>query len=495
MGYKADSIFKNQFFNMLMQALNIAFPLIAIPYTTRLFGPEVLGEINFANSIVQYFLMISTAGIPIYAVREIAKARDDKELLNKKFKEIAILQAIFAIVSTILYVILIFNMPRFRAEIYIYLFLGIQIISNIFNYVWFIQGIEKYRYVAITTFITKVINIVLIFTLLKSREDYNLYAFIMGITVFINVFLNMIISIRLFKDLKYDQKININYKNLKLHMKFIFIFFLSDVAVKVYTAMDQTMLGIIDSNEAVGYYSMSIRLVKTLLTFVTSLSVVLLPRISNSIINNKSSDVKKYLSISIKLVYLIAIPAIFGILAIGEEIINIYLGSEFLQSASVFKLVSILLLIIGLSNVFGVQVMIPYGKEKKFTTILIYAAISNFIINLLLIPEFSYIGAAFATILAELLVTVLMYFEVKKILGSVPEVFNVTKFIVPSLVFYIIIKLIIKNIITSDLYVIIFSIPLAAVIYAGGLIALKEDIVITSLDKLKDLLLKLRNKK
>ena len=182
MSYKADSILKNQIFNFSMQILNILFPLIAIPYTTRLFGPEVLGEVNYANSIVQYFVMLAAAGIPVYATREIARNRDDNNALRKTFKEITILQVIFTIISLIVYTLLILSVENLRSNIYLYLLLGIQIFSNAFDFIWFIQGIEKYRYAAIATFLSKFINVVLIFTLLKKREDYYIYAFINNIS-------------------------------------------------------------------------------------------------------------------------------------------------------------------------------------------------------------------------------------------------------------------------------------------------------------------------
>lgn len=484
MGYKADSVFKNQFFNFSMQILNILFPLIAIPYTTRLFGPDILGEVNFANSIVQYFVLIAVAGIPVYGTREIAKYRDDNYLMRKKFKEIAMLQAIFTGISVISFIILISVSPTLNKQKIIYLFLGIQIVSNAFNYIWFIQGIEKYRYAAIATFISKFINVVLIFTLLNKKEDYYIYAFIIGITVFINIFINLIMSINLLKNFNVTTKVEIDSEGVKSHIYAILVFFLSDIAVKVYTAMDQTMLGIMDSKSSVGYYSMSIRLVKTILTFVTSIAVVMVPRISNSIKNNKLKEVRTYIGMSVRLVYLIAIPAIFGILAIGEEIVTLYLGSEFLQSIVIFKIASLLLLIIGLSNIFGMQIMIPYGKEKKFTIILTTAAIVNFIINMILIPKLSYFGATYATLIAELLVTVWMYIEVKGMVGSIQEVFKPWKYLIPSILFYLLIKIVIKPMIKSQILIVLISMLIAMIIYGLGLIIMREETVIAVISKL-----------
>ena len=484
MSYKADSILKNQIFNFSIQILNIIFPLIAIPYTTRLFGPDLLGEINYANSIVQYFMLAAIAGIPVYATREIARNRDDNNSIRKTFREITLLQVIFTTISLLAYLIFIFSLKSLRSNIYIYLFLGIQILSNAFDYIWFIRGIEKYRYAAMATFFSKFINVILIFTLLKKREDYYIYAFIIGITTFINVFINMATSLNLLKNFRGSSKVQINRGNLKVHIYSILVFFLSDVAVKVYTAMDQTMLGILDSKESVGYYSMSIRLVKVLLSFVTSLAVVMIPRISNSIKNNRTDDAKRYIGMSTNLVYLIAIPAIFGILAIGEEVVTIYLGEEFLQSISIFKVVSLNLLIIGLSNVFGMQVMIPYGKERKYTIILSSAAVVNFVVNLMLIPKLSYFGATYATVLAELLVTVWMYFEVRKLVGDIPEVFKPWKMLVSSVGFYLVIKFGVKSFVNSNISVILISIPLAGVIYGVGLILLKEKLTMNVLNRL-----------
>ena len=489
MEYKADSIFKNQFFNFTMQILNIIFPLISIPYTTRLLGPDLLGEVNFANSIVTYFMMLAGAGIPVYATREIARYRDNSNSLRKKFKEIILLQVSFTLISLIAYFMLILTVPSLNKHIYIYLFLGIQILANAFDYIWFIKGIEKYKYAAMATFVSKFVNVVLIFTILKQREDYVLYAFIIGITALINVLINTIIALKLLNDFEVTEEIKIERSQLKIHIYAILVFFLSDVAVKVYTAMDQTMLGILDSKDSVGYYSMSIRLVKVILGFVTSIAVVMIPRISNSIKNNRLNEVKRYIGMSTNLVYLISIPAIFGILAIGEEVIVIYLGPEFLESIAIFKFVSLNLIIIGLSNVFGMQVMIPYGKEKRFTLILSSAAIFNFLANLILIPKLSYHGATYATVGAELLVTVWMYFEIRKIVGDIPEVFKPWKMIIPSLVFYILIKFGVKVFITSDILTILVSIPLAGVIYGIGLILLKENLTMQVINKFKSKLI------
>lgn len=484
MAYKADSIFKNHSFNLLMQVINILFPIITIPYITRILGPENLGKINFANSIVQYFLLLASLGIPVYAVREIAKVRDDSEALKKRFYEIALIQLLLTIISLIIYYSFIFSINGLYKEKYIYIFLSLQIISNALDFTWFIKGIEKYRYATIAMFFSKIFNIILLFMLLKERSQYHLYALIIGGSYFINIFINMIITILLLKQFKTKKIEFIQTKNLKYHLSGLTIFFLSQIAIKVYTVMDQTMLGIFSTNEAVGYYSMSIRLVKVTLTLITSMSIVMLPRISNAISNNEIENVKKYVSLSIKMVYLLAIPTIFGITGIGSEIIKVFLGSEFLESIFIFKLASVLLIIIGLSNIFGIQIMIPFGKEKKFTVILILSAVINFLLNILLIPKLSYFGATYATIIAELFVTISMFFEVKKLLGSINDLYKPWKYVISSCIAFFSIVLI-KTHVSSNILIILASIIMFAIVYFITLFIFEEDLVIEIINNVR----------
>lgn len=484
MAYKADSIFKNHFFNLLMQVINILFPIITIPYITRILGPKNLGKINFANSIVQYFLLLASLGIPVYAVREIAKVRDNSEALKKRFYEIALIQLLLTIISLIIYYFFIFSINDLYKEKYIYIFLSLQIISNALDFTWFIKGIEKYRYATIAMFFSKIFNFILLLILLKERSQYHLYALIIGISYFVYIFTNLIITIILLKQFKTRKIEFIQTKNLKYHLSGLAIFFLSQVAIKIYTVMDQTMLGIFSTNEAVGYYSMSMKLVKVILTLITSMSIVMLPRISNYISNNQIEDVKKYVSLSIKMVYILAIPAIFGTIGIGSEIIEVFLGKEFIESIFIFKLASILLIVIGLSNIFGIQIMIPFGKEKKFTIILIFAAIINFILNILFIPKLSYFGATYATIIAELFVTISMFFEVKKLLGSINDLYKPWKYVISSCIASVSIVLI-KTYVSSNILIILTSIITFIIVYFIVLFIFKEDLVITAINKVR----------
>lgn len=491
MTYKADSILRNHMFNFLIQILNIIFPLISIPYISRIFGPDILGKVNFANSIVQYFIMFASLGIPLYAVREVARVRNDYRKLIKISKGITLLQIITTTISFIMFIIFINTSHITNDDTKLYLLLGIQIISNGFNFVWFIQGIEKYKYITVTNLVVKFINILLIFFLLRSKHDYYNYALIISFCSLFTSFLNTIVYVKILINFDTNNyKISLSLKDMKFHLCNTLTFFLSNIAVNIYTSMDQTMLGLMSGSIEVGYYYMSIRIVKIILSFVTSISIIMMPRVSNSIENGSIDVVKKYMNLSINLVYIIAIPFIFGIFAIGEELLLFYLGNDFIESIFIFKSISILLVIIGLSNVFGMQFMIPYGMEKKFTVILVIAAIINFLLNLVLIPLISYRGAIISTIMAEFIVTYLMYIEFKKKFGQINDRKSLYKIIISSFAFYIFIVLFIKPRISSNIFTIVVSLVISPIIYFSMLVILKDKLVLYFVKKLENIFCK-----
>lgn len=481
--YKTESLSKNYFFNILMQGLNMLFPFITIPYVTRVLGPENLGRINFANSIVQYFLLFAALGIPIYAIREIARVRDDSKKIKTVFFEIFLIQSILTIISLTFYLLLVTKVDILQEDEKIFLFLGLQIVSNALDCTWFIKAVEKYRYLAMSIFFSKLINIVLIFLFLENGEQYELYALFIGISFFTNIFINFIISLYILRQFSTGQGIKIKSDNLKSHFQGLVFFFFSLLSIKVYTLVDQTMLGVLSSSEAVGYYSMGMMLIKVILTFITSMSLVMLPRISNAVNNQQIEQVKGYISISIKAIFLLAIPTIFGIQVIGKEIITVFLGNEFKESIIIFKSLSILLLIIGINNVFVMQILTPLGKEKRVALFLALAAVTNFLLNLMLIPSYSYYGAILATIATELIVVLLLYKEVKKIMGNLVYLIEAWKYFLASFMFLLLIT-VMKKYITTPVYILVFSVLGSSLVYFVSLIILKESLTLIGLEKI-----------
>ena len=142
---KNKSIKKNFIYNSILTSANIVFPLITAPYLSYTLGAENIGKVNFATSIVNWFILISSFGIPRYGIREIARNRDNKKELTNTFWNLILIQASLSIIAIIVYLLAIFNVPRFESELNIHLMMVMMLILNVFSIDWFYQGIEEYK--------------------------------------------------------------------------------------------------------------------------------------------------------------------------------------------------------------------------------------------------------------------------------------------------------------------------------------------------------------
>ena len=232
---KKKSIKKNFIYNTILTSANIVFPLITAPYLSYTLGAENIGKVNFATSLVNWFILISAFGIPRYGIREIARNRDDKKELTNTFWNLILIQASLSIITIGVYLLTILNLPRFENELNIYLMMVMMLILNIFSIDWFYQGIEEYSYITIRNIVFKILSIILIFIMVKNSDDYIIYG---GINIFGLCFNNIL---NYFNTKKYiDKKI---YKlNILKYLKELRIYFFTTLVVALYTQLDQLFL-------------------------------------------------------------------------------------------------------------------------------------------------------------------------------------------------------------------------------------------------------------
>ena len=200
--------------------------------------------------------------------------------------------------------------------------------------------------------------------------------------------------------------------------------FLPQVAIQVYTVLDKTMLGLLvkDMSET-GIYEQSQKIVKITLALVTSLGTVMVPRIASLHAKNEHKEISKEFEKAFHLVWYLALPICFGIIALAPNIVPWFLGEEFLGAIPVMQLGAFLMISIGLNNVTGIQCLIPIGKENLFTISVVIGAIVNFIGNLFLIPLYGANGAIISSVAAETVIFIVQLFMVKGMITA-KNIFN-----------------------------------------------------------------------
>lgn len=426
--YKIHSVKYNLIMNVILKMSGFIFPLITFPYVSRVLGPVGNGKISFATSVIYYFSMIATLGIPTYGVKACAQNRDNKEKLSKTVIELLIIESIAMIISYAIFFVALMTIPRLYEEKTLMLINSASILLTVFGVEWFYQAIEQYDYITFRNLAFKMLSIILMFIFVHQSEDYLLYG---AITVIGTVGSNILNIIRLgsLVDLKTKSKMNITQ-----HIRPIFMLFMLSASTMIYTSLDTTMLGFIKGNADVGYYNAAIKLKGILVSLVTSLGTVLLPRLSNSLAHKDFVQFNQLIKKSFNFVLLVSVPLIIYCISEASTCIDFLAGPGYQPAVLPMQLISIAIIFIGLSNIIGIQILIPFGKEHLTVISTVVGAIVNVILNSVLIPLYSAAGAALATTIAELVVLLVQIFFIRKHINNMINMTNYMKILLASII-------------------------------------------------------------
>lgn len=407
--------------NAVLTMSNIIFPLITFPYVSRILMPEGMGKISFATSIVAYFSMFAQLGIPTYGIRTCARIRDDREKLSKTVAELLIINSVTLAVSYAIFFACLGLIPKFRNEGMLLLIMSTTILLNAIGVEWLYKALEQYAYITVRSLIFKAIALIAMFMLIRSPEDYIVYG---GISIFAAAASNVLNFINLRK--------HISLKNFKgefrlgQHIKPMLVFFSVSVAATIYTNLDNVMLGFMNTDVEVGYYSAAVKVKTILVSLVTSASVVLLPRVSNYLEKGEKEEFDMILGKTMRLILIMAIPLTSYFMCFAKESILFLSGREFEGAVIPMIVIMPTLLFIGMTNLIGIQMMVPQGREKQVFWSEVWGAVIDFAINMALIPKYGAAGAAIGTLIAELVVLIvqLIYVrtEVRHIFIGIPVI-------------------------------------------------------------------------
>ena len=480
------SISKNYIYNLSYQILTLIIPLITTPYLSRVLGAEAIGIYSYTLSIATYFILFGTLGIGLYGQREIAYVQDNKEKRSIAFWEIILLKIILMTISTAIFWFTYASGGEYK--IY-FRCLVIELISNCIDISWFFQGLEEFKKTVVRNTFVKLIFTISLFIFVKSSNDLYIYIILItGANLLGNVSLWLYLP-------KYLQKIKINELNILKHLKPTFLLFIPQVAVQVYTVLDRTMIGeIISDKSEVGFYEQAQKIVKILLTVVTSLGTVMVPRMANTFAKGDTEQLKKYMYRSFKFVYTLAFPIMVGLFLVAGEFVPIFFGEGYSKVVILINVILPIVLFIGISNIIGTQYLLPTKRQKEFNISVIVGALFNFVLNIFFIKKFASIGASITTCIAEFIVTMIQIYFVRKEFEYKKIIKLSINNIIASLVMLIVVYGISLIVPITGIYLIALKIILGSIIYFIILLLLKDEFIKGILEKLNEKKLQLINK-
>ena len=406
----AQSVKVNYILNLINTGTQMLFPLITFPYICRVIEADGIGQINFFQSIISYISLFTCLGIPMYAIREIARDRSDVVQMNRTAMEILLLHSMLTLVGYAIVAILCLTVPQIQVNIPLFLILSLTIFFTAIGCEWFYQGIEDFKYITIRGLIIKTVSVVLLFIFVKSKTDllyygcYTVFGVLGG-----NIF-------NFFRLRKYIHRENIIFSELhiKRHVKPVLKVFSFSVVTSIYLQLNTVLLGFLKNTLAVGYFAAATKVMQMLLTMSACLGSVMMPRASHLIAENKKDEFNRLIQKSYDFTLAIALPMTIGLIFCAPSLITALCGVKFEHSILPSQIIAPIILLVAISNVFGIQVLFPKGKINIVTFCCCIGAVADLILNLCLIPFFSYIGTSIAYLGAEVATTVSMYFIGRK---------------------------------------------------------------------------------
>lgn len=453
---------------MSYQVLFLIVPLITMPYISRALGPEGLGTYSYTNSIMSYFVLLGNLGIALYGSRQIAYVQTDKNKRSEIFWEITILKLITFCFSTFFLIIFLIIVNEYRILI---LAQGLALLSVAFDVSWYFIGIEDFKKTVIRNIIVKLATLVLIFMYVHKSSDLLLYILIMGGSTLIG---NIVLVPFVFEQVNLPK---INRINVLHHLGPVILLFLPQVATQIYLVVNKTMIGKMDSIEAVGFFSSSDTLVRLALTAVSSVSAVLMPRIANLIAQNDKKSIEKYMKKSFEFINFLSLPMMCGLIAIAPKFIPLFLGEKFKIVSQLIIIESPVIILISWSIAITNQYLIPAKMNREYTLSTVIGAVVNIIMNIIFIKEWGVYGAVVATLISEIFVIMYLIYSVRHIFNISNMIFSNSWKYALSAMFMLFFILFIDHLLVSSIYAVMLEIGLGIVIYLGFLLCLKGTIL------------------
>ncbi len=400
-----------------------------MPYINRILGVEYVGKVEYVNTIINYFLLFTALGIPMYGIREISKVRENP---SEKARTLAELLILLGITSLLGYILLfgVLHFGYFAGYKNTILIMSLMIFLTNIGAEWYFQGMEDQLYITIRYVGVRILMVVLMFLYIKSPENYNFYAFCIVLTTCgANVLNFFVISKILYK----ERKTLWEGLNLKKHIKPVLTIFAATISVSIYLNLDYLLIGNISGDEYVGYYSVSNKLIRFVISFITVIGVVMLPRLS-FLFQEDKEQYYKYLHKSFTFLLLVSLPFTIYFLIFATPIIHLIAGSGYNQSILTMRIISPLCLIVSMAYFMGFLILYPQNKEKIYTYATLISALFSIGVNFFAISRYQHNGAAVVGILSELLAIIIMFVYLKKREG-LPYIFdkNFYKIIIAAL--------------------------------------------------------------
>lgn len=394
----------------VVQVISYVFPLLTIPYISRVIGADGLGLFNYITAFISYFILVVNYGFDLTATRKIASDPNNAELVSKTYSTVTISRILLLTATIIAFILLSFYFPNIENNFLLSGILFINAISALLTPQYIFQGLQKLSFFSSINVVKGVVTTICIFLFVTEAKHLIIYTSI-------GVFTNFLLSIFWVFYVVFKLKIKFFFVPLKTCLKEIKdsrLVFFSTVIFSFYTTANVIILGVFASPKIIAYYTAAVSLINIIQSVINvPVASSLYPYIGKAFANGKEKGLEKLKRI-VSVVFYISLSACIFIFIFSPLLVKIIYGSEFENAIVCVRILSVLPLLSSLSGVMGVQVMLNLGMDLKFLRITTIAAVCSVIMNFLFSYFYSYVGSSVAYLLTEIFIVIALTLSLRK---------------------------------------------------------------------------------
>ena len=385
-------------------------PLIVFPYISRILGVEAIGMIDTVDNMIDYCILFSMMGLTSVGVREIAKNKDNPKALSQTFTDLFALNICSTLLITAVFILFILVSPKIQNYGYLIPIGILKLFANLFWIEWLYQGLEEFRYITLRSVILRFLFIIGVFIFVQSSTDVvTYYTLFVGITIG-NAICNWYHKQTFFY---WD----IRRANIKRFFRPFLMLGIFAMLSAIYAKLSLPVLSFLTNNQEAGNYATATRIYQVIIALISTLTGVMIPRMSVLIKEGQLDLVQKYTNTAFKLLFLFAFPLICFVEIFATDIISLFAGHGFEGAIPCIRIIMLQLIIIGAEKIIVLQLLIPLRKDRTIVKAGVAGVIVWGIFTILLVPRFQSTGTTLVWLAAEMTVLIIACIETKKALS------------------------------------------------------------------------------
>ncbi|MDX2129839.1 MAG: flippase [Chloroherpetonaceae bacterium] len=404
-----QSLIENAGALFFLQMAGYVLPFVTFPYLTRVLGAETFGVFVFAQSVVQYFTLLTDYGFNLSATQQISIQRENSTALSKIFSTTIATKFLLFLMSEALLIILILFHPKLSLYREVILLTSLSLVGSVFFPIWFFQGIEKMRIITLLQVSGRVLYVVCILFFVQEPLDVRLASLFFSLSSIIPGALGFYYSFRL----KPLSIILPNSTDIFQALQKGKVVFFSMAGASLFNNSNTFILGLFGSMEQVGLYSIAERIVRAFVMLSTPITQAIFPHSARLFSNSKESALQFLRKVLIGgSIFFFSLSVI--VFSLAEWIVYLATGNFIPEAALLLRILSFLPFTIFADNIFGTQILLNIGQERTFTKVIFASGIFSLVSSLIFVPYFFGLATACIYFITEVIVFVWFAIAVKQ---------------------------------------------------------------------------------